>query len=227
MSASSLRLAVVFAASAALALPAAATVVVVPTLEEMTWRSDVVVHAIVVDQQVIEQVKGRVVTRTVLDVQDGIAGANPKDLLTVEQLGGNLGSRRAWIAGAHKFKVGDEVVFFGVRLQNVVGESVVVPYGIGFGIFDVKDDVDGKHAVERGGEVTQLVRDENGVASMKAVTPRHYTSVDAFKAELRAILDGRNFSPPAQLKVIPTKAHPSPLRVPPTLTKTPSPTSKE
>ena len=201
----------------AVALPAFATVVQVPTLAEMTWRSDVVIHAFVVDQQVVEQKKGRIVTRTVLDVVDGVAGANEKDLVVVEQLGGALGDRKAWIAGAHRFKVGDEVVFFGVRIDNVVGEAVVVPYGIGFGIFDVLDDVDGKHAVERGGDVVNLVRDPDGKSHMEAVKSRHYTSVDDLKREVRAILDGRDVAPPALKKLLPptTMTPPaSPLRRP-------------
>lgn len=208
-------LAAVFVAASFVSGPAAATVVAVPTLEEMTWRSDVIVQGVVVDQQVIEQKKGRMVTRTVLEVDDGIAGANVKDLLVIEQLGGELDGRVAWIAGAHKFKVGDEVVFFGTRIQNIVGETVVVPYGIGFGIFDVKEDVDGKHAVERGGDVANLVKDADGTSHMEPVKPRHFTNVDDFKRDLRAILDGRNFQQPAVKKILkPTANPPSPLRRP-------------
>lgn len=210
------------AAAAALAVPAFATVVLVPTLEEMVWRSDVIIHAVVVDQQVVELVKGRVVTRTILEVDDGIAGANPKDLVVVEQMGGTFNGRVSWIAGAHRFKVNDEVVFFGVRISNFVGDAVVVPYGIGFGIFDVKDDVDGKHAVERGGDVAQLVRDKNGKSSMQPVVARHYESLDAFKAELRAILDGRNTVLPAQKKILPAapmNPRMNAKKIPHTLTK--------
>ena len=212
--------ALVVAAAAAVAVPAAATVVHVPPLETMVWQSDVIVQAVVVDQQVLEQVKGRIVTRTILSVEEGLAGANDKDLLVVEQLGGELGGHVAWIAGAHKFKVGDDVLFFGNRIQNIVGEDVVVPYGIGFGIFDVLDDVDGKHAVERGGDVANLVRDKDGATHMEAVTPRHYASVDDFKRDLRAILDGRPLASTPKWKVLPpTKAPPSPLRRSTTLTK--------
>ncbi len=206
----------------AAAAPATATVVVVPTLEEMTWRSDVIIHATVVDQEVVEQKAGRVVTRTFLQVEDGVAGASKGELVVVEQLGGALGARRSWIAGAHKFKVGDEVLLFGARINNLLGESVVVPYGIGFGIFDIKDDVDGRHAVERGGgDVSQLVRAPDGTSSMKPVPSRHYTSLDEFKAQLRDILDGRRLGEPALKKILPA----APRR--PTSTSTTAPTSKE
>ena len=204
------------AACAALfsALPAVATVVVLPTLEEMTHRSDVVVHAVVVDQQVFEKRKGKIVTRTILEVVDGISGAKQGDLVTVEQIGGALGERRMWIAGAHRFKLADEVVFFGVKIDDYV-----VAYGIGFGIFDVKDDVDGKHAVERGGDVVQLVRDAEGRTSSKAVTPRHFSSLETFKADLRAILEGRNALPSPEKKILAPQLRPA---GPQTLHKTPT-----
>jgi len=176
----------------ALAAPrASATVVVVPSLEEMTHRSNVVIHAVVRDVQTIKDEQGRLITVNTLEVLDGIAGAKQADLVTVHQLGGRLGDEQAWIAGAHKFTVGEEVVFFGERLANK--PAVVVPYGIGFGIFEVKEDVDGKHAHELGShDVTQVVRLPDGRAQMTAVTPRRFDNLDAFKAQLRAIRDGRN-----------------------------------
>lgn len=180
---------------------AAATVVLVPTLADMTHRSDVVVHAVVRDQQVLEKRKGKIVTRTVLQVVDALAGAKDGDLVTVEQIGGSLGDRQMWIAGAHRFKVGDEVVFFGSKIHGAGGDYVV-PYGIGFGIFDVKDDVDGKHAVERGGDVVQLVRNAEGRTETKPVTPRHFSSLDAFKADLQAILQRRNTSSTPEKKLL-------------------------
>ncbi|MDP2341680.1 MAG: hypothetical protein Q8O67_12045 [Deltaproteobacteria bacterium] len=192
------------------ALPASATVVLVPTLEEMTHRSDVIVHAVVRDQQVFEKRKGKIVTRTILEVVDGLSGAKAGELVTVEQIGGSLDGRQMWIAGAHRFKVGDEVVFFGSKINDYF-----VAYGIGFGIFDVKDDVDGKHAVERGGDVVQLVRNAEGRTESKPVTPRHFSSLDAFKADLRAILDGRNNLGDATMKLAPRVP---PLRSVPTTT---------
>lgn len=207
------------------AAPAAATVVVVPTLEEMTWRSDVIVHAVVVDQQVLEQKKGRIITRTILEVSDAIAGSFEKDLVIVEQLGGSLGGRQSWISGAHRFKVGDEVLLFGQRIDNIVGDSIVVPYGIGFGIFDVLEDVDGKHAVERGGDVAQLVKDAQGNGAMKPVTPRHFRSLDDFKAQLRGILDGRATAIPPSKMILRKPLPARPGTTAPTRATTTNPTT--
>jgi hypothetical protein len=223
-----MRSALVALVAATAALTAHATVVVVPTLEEMTHRSDVVVHAVVRDQQVLEKRKGKIVTRTILEVVDGLSGAKAGELVTVEQIGGSLGERQMWIAGAHRFKVADEVVFFGTKVHAAGPsgtpapgqEDYVVAYGIGFGIFDVKEDVDGKHAIERGGDVVQLVRDSEGRTSSKPVTPRHFSSLDSFKADLRAILDGRNTLGDAQKKIVPRAPA---LKMPTTtLSKSPS-----
>ena len=198
--------------SAVSSLPAAATIVVLPTLEEMTHRSDVVVHGIVRDQKVIEDRPGRIVTVTSIEIVDGIAGAKAGDVITVHQLGGQLGKQQAWIAGAHHFSIGEELVFFGNTIPKKPG--VVVPYGIGFGIFNVVDDVDGRHVLEVGGDVNQLIQHPDGSTEMKSITPRHFESLETFKLQLLAIRDGRN-QPPLQQKRI---VGPSRLRTPPAAT---------
>ncbi len=202
-----------FVAAVVGALPSQATVVIVPTLEEMTHRADVIVHAVVADQQVFEKRKGKIVTHTILEVVDGLSGAKDGELITVEQIGGVLADRQMWIAGAHRFQVGDEVVFFGARIDDYY-----VAYGIGFGIFDVKEDVDGKHAIERGGDVVQMVRNAEGRMEGKPVTPRHFRSLDAFKADLRAILEGRNTLGDAEKKKLAPRL---PIRSPQSLLKSP------
>jgi hypothetical protein len=178
--------------------PAAATVVVVPSLEELTHRSDVIVHAIVRDVVTITDERGRLITETSLEVIDGLRGAKAGDVVPVHQVGGSLGAKRAWIAGNHRFHVGEEVVFFGVHLPK--DPRVVIPYGIGFGIFDVTEDVDGRHAVELGSDdVVQVVKSKKGAPQMVPVTPRHFDNVDTFKQQLRSILAGSN-APPLRYK---------------------------
>ncbi len=175
-----------------------ATVVVVPSLEELTHRSDVIVHAVVRDVVTMKDERGRLITETSLEVIDGVRGGKAGDVVPVHQVGGALGDQRAWIAGNHRFHVGEEVVFFGVHLPK--DPRVVVPYGIGFGIFAVTDDVDGRHAVEIGGDdVVQIVKSDKGDKKMLPVTPRHFDNLEAFKADLRSILAGAN-APPVQHK---------------------------
>ena len=207
---------------------ARATVVVVPSLEELTHRSDVVIQAVVREVSTSLDERGRLITTNSLEVVDGLRGAKSGDVVDVQQLGGAYGERRAWIAGNHRFTVGEEVVFFGVRLPK--DPAVVVPYGIGFGIFRVIDDVDGRHAVEVGSDgVVQVVpaTTEAGAPTTAPVTPRHFESLDAFKANLRSILAGRN-APALRSKQLQRPA----LRAPvgpsnPTTTSSASPAAKE
>ena len=171
--------------------PAQATVVVVPELEELTHRSEVVVQAVVRKVTAFKDERGRLITETSLEVLDGILGAKVGDIVPVQQLGGSLDGHEAWIAGNHRFKVGEEVVFFGVRLPN--DRRVVIPYGVGFGIFHVVDDVNGRHVVEIGsGDVVQMVRTPAGGSRMEPVQPRHFDNLDTFKVRLRTILAGQN-----------------------------------
>jgi hypothetical protein len=186
-----LVLGLVCAQMASFASPASATVVLVPPMDELARRSDVVVQAIVRESQVIKDEQGRIITVTSLEVLDGLRGRKTGDIVRVHQLGGEFGGQQAWVAGAHKFVINEEIVFFGVKLPK--DESVVVPYGIGFGIFRVLDDVDGRHVHEiGGGDVSQLVRLPDGRTRMTPVTPRRFESLDAFKAMVRASLDGRD-----------------------------------
>lgn len=180
--------AVVVACLAGLAPAAHATVVALTSLEEMTHRSDVVMQAVVVDQKVVEERPGKIVTLTTMKVVDGISGVKANDLVTVYQIGGMLGDRQSWIAGAHKFTVGEEMVFFGSKLKN----GRVVPWAIGYGLFSILDDVDGRHVKEIAGDVSALERTADGSSRMVQLKPREFASVDEFKAQLRTILAGEN-----------------------------------
>lgn len=196
--------------------PAAATVVVVPTMEEMTHRSDVVVHCVVREVAVEEDKPGRLVTLTSLEVLDGIAGAKAGDLLTLFQVGGEKDGRVAWIAGAHHFVVGEELVVFAVQPPALNGR--IVPYGIGFSVFAVKDGVDGKHVEEIGGDVVQLQRTADGASKMSSVQPRRFESLDSFKAMLRGIRAGTNPTLPTK-KVLRAPRAPAALKTAPSTTK--------
>ena len=208
--------AAVVSAFVAVSAPAAATVVVVPTMEEMTHRSDVVVHCVVREVTVEEDRPGRLVTLTSLEVLDGIAGAKAGDLLTLFQVGGEKDGRVAWISGAHHFVVGEELVVFAVQPPALNGR--IVPYGIGFSLFAVKDGVDGKHVEEIGGDVVQLQRTPDGGSKMSAVEPRRFDTLDAFKAMLRGIRAGTNPTVPVK-KVLRAPRAPAALKNTPSTTK--------
>lgn len=194
---------VVVAACLAIASGAQATVVVKTSLEEMTLRSEVVMQAVVVEQKVVEDKPGKIVTLTTLRVVDGISGVKTGDVVTVYQIGGRLGDTAAWIPGAHHFKQGEEIVFFGVKLAKRPGH--VVPWAIGYGLFDILDDVDGRHVHEVVGDVVAAERTAAGETKMVGLEPRRFDSLDAFKADLRAILDGSDRAAPRATLVRPVR----------------------
>jgi hypothetical protein len=216
------------------AAPAAATVVVVHSLEEMTHRSDVVAHVVVRDVVVEAETPGRLITLTTVEVIDGVAGAKDGELLTVFQVGGEKDGRVAWIAGAHRFVVGEELVMFAARPPALQGR--IVPWGIGFSLFRIVDDVDGRHVEEIGGDVLQLQKTADGGSRMAPVEPRRFTDLDAFKGMLRKVRAGTHAALPTLRKVgVPRRPAAGPQTpnaavaqpVAPTTTTTTTTTAKE
>ncbi|OGQ11033.1 MAG: hypothetical protein A2138_04425 [Deltaproteobacteria bacterium RBG_16_71_12] len=182
--------ALVSAASAALlaaallpALPAGATVVVVPSLEEMAVAAEVIAHVKAGAPRVERDDKGRVVTLTPLSVVEGVKGAKAGDILEVFQLGGSLDGKGSWIVGAHRFVAGEELVFVGVR--HTRGPGSVIPFGVGFGLFQVTRDDFGVSVVEVVGDVVALERSPDGKTREVAPQVRRFDSLPGFLALLR------------------------------------------
>lgn len=207
-------------AVAAFAAPAAATVVVIPTIEEMTLGADVVAHVVVGEQRVVEE-KGRIITYTALEVKDGLKGAKGNERLEVFQVGGALDGKSSWIVGAHRFQKGEELFFFGVKHPSAVGQGgvpVVVPWGIGVGLFGVVDDLTGPKVVELIGDVAAVEIGTDGKPRPVAPQVRRYDSPAAFKEALRRILeagiDGADLPQlPMKKKLMPTLSKPaSPMK---------------
>ena len=163
--------AVAVVAVAAVAVAAHASTVIVLPLPQLRARADVVVHARVTAQHVDAAAGARPVTYTTLHVLDAEQGAVAGDDLVVYQPGVLDGVRVRWIAGAHVFHVGDDVVFIGQRLAHD-GRSVVVAMAPGVGVFDVR------HA---GARVALLVEDGGIVDATTGavVSGRTFASVRA------------------------------------------------
>src|SRR5690606_38032388 len=115
-------------------------------------RSEVIVHARVAEQRVLRQADVGIVTLTDIEVIDGIKGAKSGEVMTIYQVGGFLDGDNAWISGAHRHVVGEEMVLFAVRH----GERIV-SYGVGLG----------KFLVHRDGTVPSVREDLGGVAVME------------------------------------------------------------
>jgi hypothetical protein len=160
----------------ALASTARATVVSVPSLEEMAVASELIADVTAVDQRVTRDHSGRIVTLTTLAVNDGWKGAKTGGRITLFQLGGTLDATNAWIVGATHFHVGDRFVLFGDHHVGAPADEVVT-YGIGFGTFAVQADPTG---AVRDPVVVESVGDVVDFAG-GAPAARKYDSLPAFK----------------------------------------------
>ncbi len=193
-------------AALALAGSARATVVVMPTLEEMAVAAEIIAHVKVGAPRTERDGKGRIITITPLEVIEGVKGAKAGDALEVFQVGGSLEGRSSWIAGAHHFVEGEELVFVGVR--HTRGPGSVIPYGIGFGLFTVTRDDFGVRVVEAVGDVVAMERGKDG--KMRQVTPtaRSYDSLSAFLTLLRRAAAAEEAPTLMQVDRTPPKALP-------------------
>lgn len=121
---------------ASTAFSAQATSVVELPPAELAKRADVIVRAKVVAHTVVDEARGPV-TYTKLLVLDATKGAKAGETLTVYQPGAADGVRVRWVDGAHRFAVGEEVIFYAVRFTHA-GKPVVVAMAPGVGVTTVK-----------------------------------------------------------------------------------------
>jgi hypothetical protein len=100
--------------SVGLVLPLAATTVVPPDFPELVNGSDYVVRGRVKALSAESRMRGErelIFTRIEIEVLEVIAGTPPQPLV-LEMLGGQSGDRALVVAGAPRFKVGDEEILF-------------------------------------------------------------------------------------------------------------------
>lgn len=183
--------AALFATPAAFfASTADATVVVIPPMEKMAARSDVIFQGIVTSQETKHDGK-KIITLTTVSIVDGIKGIKAGETLTIYQVGGTYNGQRAWIAGQHEYRVGEEMVFFGVRHRDYV-----ISYGVGVGIFAVTrsgntgtgvSDV-GATVVESYGDVAALTINPDGTQSVRQPKPNAPRALADFKSDVRRML---------------------------------------
>lgn len=188
---------------------ARASVVMQTSLEEMTSRCDVVLHAVVEDQSItLAQNGARVLTLSRLRVKEGIRGAKTGDTVTLYQVAGRVGNQVSNIVGVNTFTVGEEVVLFGAtflstetvtflqtqRAAEVPAATLhptagyVVPHGIGLGKFVVERPAPGVDQPvmvreELGGVSVATRRADNTLVS--PATHRLQQPLDVFLAEVR------------------------------------------
>src|SRR5688572_25083234 len=98
--------------------PSSAILVKLTDLHTMAKRSDVVAHGRVGDQQVVEDNRGRLITLTSVEVYDGIYGAKTGEVIMVYQVGGEKNGLVMPLLGGHRYRFGEEVILFGLKLDN-------------------------------------------------------------------------------------------------------------
>jgi hypothetical protein len=165
------------------ALPAQATVVVFQDMATMAKKSDVIAHVVVRDQKVEEEASGRLITLTTLEVLESFKGTKTGEVLTLFQVGGELGGRRQWISGAHTYAMHEQMVLFGV-----VHKGRVLSYGIGLGKFKVEGE--GESAIIRE-DITDVVAARpgpSGKMEMHKPTARSFSSMGAMRSAIQEAL---------------------------------------
>lgn len=160
---------------------AGATTVVADDAETLARDADVVVRGLVVDQRVERDPAGRIITWTALEVLEAFKGAALGETLTIYQVGGHLEGETLQIDGDHRWRFGDEVVFFASRGP---WPGTVVSVGIGVGRFVVLREPSGARVVEDRGDVIALAPEERGGQLRLGVAPRPWSSLDALRAEI-------------------------------------------
>ncbi len=153
-----------------------ATLVIIEDIATMTRKSDLIVHAQVIDQSVKKDKTDRIVTMTTIKVLDGMKGSKKGDIKTIYQVGGELGGRVMRIAGAHQYRQGEELVLFGLRYGDMW-----VSYGVGLGKFRVLRDKQGTHVVEDLHDLVAVKPGENKKFVFEEPVPRQFPSLDEFK----------------------------------------------
>ena len=169
------------------ATAARATSVQVLSLEEMAERATVIVEATVVDVRV-EHEGARASTYTTIRVDDAIEGSARGELLVIfqpgirpsrsdgEPQGLSLGTREVrWLMGHRAYRVGERVMFFGVRHRRD-HLDVVVHLTLGYGTFDVDAAT---------GSVRELVLDVIDTSTNAAPRARTFSSRAHFRTALQ------------------------------------------
>jgi hypothetical protein len=194
-----------------------ATVVIQPSLEQMTQRSDVIIRAVVEEQSVVyAEGNARILTLSRLRVKDGVKGAaKANDTVTLYQVGGSKDGRTMNVVGVNTFKVGEEVVLFGAtfiahdtikflqaeRKAELPAATLnptggwVVTYGIGLGKFQVQRDASGVNAVEQLGDVVGAAQPGSQPTNPMAGGARLVKTqqpLDVFLSEVRRMAAARS-----------------------------------
>ncbi|PYK56556.1 MAG: hypothetical protein DME47_01740 [Verrucomicrobia bacterium] len=157
----------------AIGCSALATTVIPPSFDELVSRAEVIFQGTVTDvrsQWVGEGGQRHINSYVTFKVEDAIKG-KPGAQITLQMLGGTVGSETMEVTDAPKFKVGDRDILF---VENN-GTQFVPLVGIMHGRFRVKKDKTGRDAVFTNegsplSDVTQLGKNEAAASAGQATS---------------------------------------------------------
>ncbi|MBH1989134.1 MAG: hypothetical protein I8H75_01930 [Myxococcaceae bacterium] len=162
--------------------PLLATVGMLDDLPSMSRRSGMIADVRVLSQEVREDAKKRIITLTKLQVDEGLKGISKGEILTLYQVGGSLNGRVMHLEGSSVYRPGERLVWFGFPLQENV-----VSYGLGLGKFKVVSGERGLEVFEELGDL-KLARRPHTYLLLANPSPRHFKSLERFKAVIRSAL---------------------------------------
>jgi len=163
-----------------------ATLVKLSDLQTMAQKSDVVFHGHVGDQHVSYDKLGRLITLTDIEVIDNLYGTKNGQVVTMYQVGGELNGVVMPLLGGHSYRIGQEVILFGLALKDNF-----VSFGPGQGKLDINQGENKAQVTEDLGNVSIMgPRDAAGVTIIEP-DPLSFSSTELLKDEIRLMLKNR------------------------------------
>src|SRR5882757_6938761 len=161
----------------AIGCSAIATTVIPPSFDELVSRAEVIFQGTVTDvrsQWVGEGGQRHINSYVTFKVEDAIKG-KPGAQITLQMLGGTVGSETMEVTDAPKFTVGDRDILF---VENN-GTQFVALVGIMHGRFHVQKDENGRDDVLTNDgapltDVNQLGKDKRAAAAGRAISAQEF-----------------------------------------------------
>src|SRR5437016_8066298 len=169
----------------AIGCSALATTVIPPSFDELVSRAEVIFQGTVTDvrsQWVGEGGQRHINSYVTFKVEDAIKG-KPGAQITLQMLGGTVGSETMEVTDAPKFKVGDRDILF---VENN-GTQFVPLVGIMHGRFHVEKDQNGRDVVLTNDgspltDVSQLGKNERAATAGRAISTQEFKQAVQGKA---------------------------------------------
>src|SRR5438477_6503744 len=173
----------------AIGCSALATTVIPPSFDELVSRAEVIFQGTVTDvrsQWVGEGGQRHINSYVTFKVEDAIKG-KPGAQITLQMLGGTVGSETMEVTDAPKFKVGDRDILF---VENN-GTQFVPLVGIMHGRFRVKKDAAGQDAVFTNegsplSDVSNLGKNEEAASAGRPISKQEFRQAIQAKAQKQA-----------------------------------------